>query len=557
MRKFTLFFALFLAVASTAFAHVDNASGNIDTRALSALALDIQPPVFSSKSGVYTQPVRVSLSSESALLDGVTRARYYYTTDGSEPTTSSAQAYSGTVPDVRTSCTVKAILYIVYNGEEYISAVSSETYIVSELLPYKKHEEKPLAGSYIFVADSQVASPIAEGENALAAAPVEVVGKYVETAAYYALTVSGAQQEGGYYIVDANENYLCVDAAGVLASADEVADATQWQCVEQADGGYVFAAAGFGLFYNPASGRFEAMNINALPADAVVPAYYAQSEYPSMEISPSAQDEIKEINDIIVTCSAGINFDEEAGIVTLLDPTSGEWNDNIGDYVYSSYYELYAESIDDNTVRLYFDETITEPGEYQLTIPAEFFVLDPSGLAIKNEAMGVNYTIAAPEIEFAIASATPAEGLVTSLKRIELVFTADCGEAYRTVNVLNADGEVVATATPTLQDENGAWYSDFNVMAYVLDTEITTPGVYTMEIPANAIPSTKFDSSWMPIYMAATTLKWAIGEENMTGIGGIQVEDAPAVIYDITGRRIEKITAPGLYIVNGKKVLVK
>ena len=29
------------------------------------------------------------------------------------------------------------------------------------------------------------------------------------------------------------------------------------------------------------------------------------------------------------------------------------------------------------------------------------------------------------------------------------------------------------------------------------------------------------------------------------------------VIYDVTGRRVEKISRPGLYIVNGVKVLVK
>jgi hypothetical protein len=28
-------------------------------------------------------------------------------------------------------------------------------------------------------------------------------------------------------------------------------------------------------------------------------------------------------------------------------------------------------------------------------------------------------------------------------------------------------------------------------------------------------------------------------------------------VYDLTGRKLEQITAPGVYIVNGKKVLVK
>lgn len=43
-----------------------------------------------------------------------------------------------------------------------------------------------------------------------------------------------------------------------------------------------------------------------------------------------------------------------------------------------------------------------------------------------------------------------------------------------------------------------------------------------------------------------------------TGIDNVVVEDAAVEgIFDILGRRIEEITAPGLYIVNGKKVLVK
>ena len=42
-----------------------------------------------------------------------------------------------------------------------------------------------------------------------------------------------------------------------------------------------------------------------------------------------------------------------------------------------------------------------------------------------------------------------------------------------------------------------------------------------------------------------------------TGIEGVEVENEVKVIYDLTGRRVETITAPGIYIVNGKKVLVK
>ena len=42
-----------------------------------------------------------------------------------------------------------------------------------------------------------------------------------------------------------------------------------------------------------------------------------------------------------------------------------------------------------------------------------------------------------------------------------------------------------------------------------------------------------------------------------TEIEDVEVENTVKVIYDLTGRRVEAITAPGIYIVNGKKVLVK
>jgi hypothetical protein len=46
-------------------------------------------------------------------------------------------------------------------------------------------------------------------------------------------------------------------------------------------------------------------------------------------------------------------------------------------------------------------------------------------------------------------------------------------------------------------------------------------------------------------------------EDGTTGIEGVEVENEVKAIYDLTGRRVEAITAPGIYIVNGKKVLVK
>ena len=46
-------------------------------------------------------------------------------------------------------------------------------------------------------------------------------------------------------------------------------------------------------------------------------------------------------------------------------------------------------------------------------------------------------------------------------------------------------------------------------------------------------------------------------EDKVTSIEDITVENGANVIYDLTGRKVDAITTTGIYIVNGKKVLVK
>jgi hypothetical protein len=51
--------------------------------------------------------------------------------------------------------------------------------------------------------------------------------------------------------------------------------------------------------------------------------------------------------------------------------------------------------------------------------------------------------------------------------------------------------------------------------------------------------------------------EYYITVNNTTTIEGVDAEVEEDVIYDLSGRRITEITNSGIYIVNGKKVLVK
>ena len=65
-------------------------------------------------------------------------------------------------------------------------------------------------------------------------------------------------------------------------------------------------------------------------------------------------------------------------------------------------------------------------------------------------------------------------------------------------------------------------------------------------LPASAVPAT-----------AQASNGFRFGE-GTTGISEVKGENGNVkVIFDLTGRKVENITAPGIYVVNGKKVLVK
>lgn len=130
-----------------------------------------------------------------------------------------------------------------------------------------------------------------------------------------------------------------------------------------------------------------------------------------------------------------------------------------------------------------------------------------------------------------------------------------------------ASGTDVAITTGNLL--NGSVENSYvEGTAYVLANHSEAGiGFYKAELNKNATGGegdTHFLNNAGKAYLVLPTASetvafYGLDWDGTTGIENVEVENADAVkgIYDLTGRRIEAITAPGIYVVNGKKVLVK
>lgn len=93
---------------------------------------------------------------------------------------------------------------------------------------------------------------------------------------------------------------------------------------------------------------------------------------------------------------------------------------------------------------------------------------------------------------------------------------------------------------------------DYNLGSYSL---LNTTAEQTIEFVEGETSFELYGQVGRTIYLTSLTIT-KTGEE--TGINEVKGENGKVkTIYDLTGRRVDAITTPGIYIVNGKKVFVK
>ena len=131
------------------------------------------------------------------------------------------------------------------------------------------------------------------------------------------------------------------------------------------------------------------------------------------------------------------------------------------------------------------------------------------------------------------------------------------------VGAMNSDGYVpefgtTTVATNLLLSDNADEDNIANCIIVQLPSGNIRSALNLVDNPGNYKKQVKITGS-IEKYFQSAGMKSVTAYEftGVTGIEKVEIRNEKSEIYDLTGRRIESITAPGIYIVDGKKVLVK
>ncbi len=151
-----------------------------------------------------------------------------------------------------------------------------------------------------------------------------------------------------------------------------------------------------------------------------------------------------------------------------------------------------------------------------------------------------------------------------SLTQIEGILPANTGVIIE-ASEKDYDYDFVAAS------ENGSVISDNKLLGTTIDTDIDVEayvlgmidgevGLYKAQMAGgvflNNANKAYLPASLVPAAQGAKALKFRFDDQT-TGINGVATGKKPEVIFDLYGRKVNNATAPGLYIINGKKVMVK
>ena len=213
-----------------------------------------------------------------------------------------------------------------------------------------------------------------------------------------------------------------------------------------------------------------------------------------------------------------------------------------------------------NEVTITLADEITEYGKYQIVVPAGV-IFDKyyngedaimSG-ATGNDEFVLDYQVGI----FNFVSTLPATTQsVKSLNEVTVFMSDRVGGVLdgAKINVYKDGDKTAAYRTATLEILN----TNANEVTLILNKEITANGQYTFEIPANVIFDKYYtgEDAIMTGAQGNPAIEFTYTVDTTVGISGVTTEGTDEAIYNIGGVRMQK-AGNGLYIINGKKVVIR
>ena len=535
--------------------------------------VDVEEPIFVTPIDiVYTNKVQVAAETkdESLVL--------YYTVDGTEPSyedynsdprvgTTKCSKYWVMYEDLTDSVTVNNIkvMAVKVDGESvYKSDVVESTYIVSQKKPYTLATTVANGNRYALFAKDSIADALNPTitNGFLNDHQTTKSEKYYEAAEYNAFTFTATN--GGYTIQDAAGRYMYINGtSNEFFFADEKPSTGAVWNIAFKDNKAEIKNGNYTIYYVADEGKFGCYT--AATGNMELPSLYMLREYPKATITPEHNSTVKGLQEIIIACEDGIavsdNFKLKAQGLAKKE----------GGYEIDRTYN--CQQVDNNTLKFTLDTPIATEDNITLEIVFEGNIyLNPSDIkyhlpSISRYAQVVcTYTHIGDAAPAEIIEVTPADNsTIEELSHFVFTFskigTSKSEDAelqprlyakgiswnyFLEEATTNSKGEMIAMEQSALKTSE----------------PILGNGTYILEIPTGYFIDRNGNS------VEGITLKYTVKNDSglPAGIEDIIADDATNwTVYNITGVKVldtdnaEDLNNlhKGIYIINGKKVLVK
>lgn len=285
---------------------------------------------------------------------------------------------------------------------------------------------------------------------------------------------------------------------------------------------------------------------------------------PDFVVTPASETTVESIETITFSYNGGIavSGSSTVGEITITDVTIRGQEKvvatfSVNDLQYPEGYD--PENIKDNKcLELHIDlaEPITAEGNYLVEVPAGFFVLGEQFESSSSKLTTIYYEVKKAVVgEGLKVEVNPAGGNVTEIPAtIVLSTNTDFADQNYALKPTLVDGQ---GNTYKLDMVFGVGYNEMNII--LMEGAITAAGTYTLTLPAGLVTDGASQSNAEDI-VVVYTIATGDGIDNIVAQAGGKVD-----VYTVNGTCVlrnadtaaVKALRKGLYIINGKKVMLK